>query len=189
MIIASVLVAALVVARARGGRLSRLAETDVRLFPLLFVPLALQLLLYSPLPGVASPFGAAAGFLHVVTFALAALVVFANLRLDGFVLLWCGLMTNLSVVVANSGYMPVAAAARAVAGLPPLAGPHNNVVPMTDATPFWFLGDLLPLPSFVPFAQVYSIGDLLIALGLVWFIQSASGAGAQRSSETTARPD
>jgi hypothetical protein len=68
--------------------------------------------------------------------------------------------------------MPVSNAAREFAGLPPLTGRYLNIIPITESTIFPWLSDVLPLPAILPFANVYSIGDFLVALGGVIFIQS-----------------
>ena len=56
------------------------------------------------------------------------------------------------------------------------------VVPTTDfsnsviagpGTPFYFLGDLFVLPRPLPFANVFSLGDVLIGMGGAWFIVAA----------------
>ncbi len=173
MIILVLVGVAALLALARGGSLTRLAEVDLHWFLLLFIPLALQLLIYTPLADrVALP----APLAYIASMLVAALVVGRNARLPGFALLLAGLLANLAVIAANGGYMPVSESARVVSGLPPIVGSHNNVVPMTDATPLWFLGDIFPIPSIVPLANVFSAGDALIALGAFRFILSATHA-------------
>jgi hypothetical protein len=173
MIILVLVGVAALVAIARGGSLARLAQLDLHWFLLLFVPLALQLLIYTPL---AERLALPAPAVYVTSMLVAALVVARNARQPGFPVLLAGLLANLAVIAANGGYMPVSEAARAASGLPPIAGSHNNVVPMSDATPLWFLGDLFPIPSVVPLANVFSVGDVLIALGACMFILAASRA-------------
>jgi hypothetical protein len=34
----------------------------------------------------------------------------------------------------------------------------------------WFLGDVFAIPASWPLANVFSVGDLLIAIGCVWTI-------------------
>ena len=49
-------------------------------------------------------------------------------------------------------------------------GAVANVVLMTPSTHANFLGDWLYLPDWAPFATAFSIGDVLIMLGLIWLI-------------------
>ncbi|MBI5876941.1 MAG: DUF5317 domain-containing protein [Chloroflexi bacterium] len=167
---------AVLLALARGGRLIRLAEVNLRWFPLLFVPLGLQLLIYTPLADRLALPDWMIRSTYLVSMLVAAVVVARNARLPGFALLLGGLLCNLAVIAANGGFMPVSESARALAGLPPITGSHNNVILMTEFTPLWFLGDLFPIPRVVPLANVFSIGDVLIALGAFGFIHAAMRA-------------
>jgi hypothetical protein len=94
-----------------------------------------------------------------------------NRHLPGVFWIALGLFANILVISLNGGFMPVSLAAREIAGLPALTARQNNVVPMTDTTLLPWLGDILPLPAFVPFANVFSLGDVLIAIGGVIFTQ------------------
>jgi hypothetical protein len=170
-----VLALAFAVALARGGRIARLADVNVRFFPLLFLPLTLQLLLYSPLPGFEPLLaGGYSSILHIATFGIAALVVCANLRLPGFPLLLLGLLANLAVIAANGGYMPVSAPAREIADLPALAGPRNNVIPMS-VSPHLLLATSSRCPHSCPLV-VYQHRRRLNRAGLFWFISQRRGA-------------
>jgi len=103
---------------------------------------------------------------------VAAIGLVLNRHLPGVVWIAAGLALNALAIVANGGFMPVDSGARAFAGMPPLTERDMNVVPMTAETRLPFLADILPLPSFLPFANVFSIGDVLITVGGVIFTQS-----------------
>ena len=48
-----------------------------------------------------------------------------------------------------------------------------------------FLGDVLPLPSWMPFANVFSIGDVLIAVGIFWCVHAiCRGRGVANEPST-----
>ncbi len=173
MVILLVILASLGVALARGGHLSNLAVLNVRASYLLFVPLVLQLIIYSPLPQVWQVESSSTPFVYIFSMAVGAVVVALNLRLTGLKVLLIGLLSNLVVIVANGGYMPVSMTARAIAGLSSFTGVYNNVVEMTNATPLWFLGDVLPLPPGLPVSNVFSVGDALIGVGGFIFLQAA----------------
>jgi hypothetical protein len=49
-------------------------------------------------------------------------------------------------------------------------GHYNNNVLATAHTHLGFLGDVLPLPAAVPFANAFSVGDLLLLLGATFFV-------------------
>ena len=125
------------------------------------------------MPGRRAPAGAPlAQFLYATSLALAALALALNRQLPGVIWIAAGLALNSVAIFSNGGFMPVSAGAREVAGLAPLTERDMNVIPLTDETRLPFLADILPLPSILPFANVFSIGDVLITLGGVIFIQS-----------------
>ncbi|HLZ29414.1 MAG TPA: DUF5317 family protein [Chloroflexota bacterium] len=86
-----------------------------------------------------------------------------------------GVGLNLLVVVANGGFMPQSADARMAARGAPIAtdqssGPQlRNIVVMNDATRLSLIGDVIAEPAWFPNANVLSLGDLLLGLGLAWW--------------------
>ncbi len=173
MAILALLVLSLLIALARGGSLGALANLQIRYLWLFFVPLILQLLAFTPL---ASAFGLGTDSTRVIYLAsmlCGALALALNWQLPGLVWIAAGLALNLLVITLNGGFMPVLPAAREFTGLPALDSRDNNVIPMTSETRLWFLGDILPLPAWLPFTNVFSLGDVLITFGGVLFIQQA----------------
>jgi len=167
VIILFVFLAAIAFALARGGRLANLANIRLRFFYLLFAPLVLQLLAFSPF-GANLPRGVP--YIYLCSLLVGGIVVWFNRSLPGFPLLFAGLLCNLLVITLNGGFMPVSMAARAVAGQTPFSGVYNNVTAMTSGTLLWFLADLIPLPGWLPLSNVFSLGDVLITLGGTIFI-------------------
>jgi hypothetical protein len=103
----------------------------------------------------------------------AVLALALNRHIPGVPLIALGLACNFLVISLNHGFMPASLAARQVAGLPPLAGRNMNVVPLTDSTVLPWLADILPVPAWVPRANVFSVGDVLILIGGVIFTQKS----------------
>ncbi|RME44855.1 MAG: hypothetical protein D6791_12135, partial [Chloroflexi bacterium] len=48
---------------------------------------------------------------------------------------------------------------------------HNNSIVATEGTRLRFLTDIFAIPRQVPLANVFSVGDVLIALGGMYFLQ------------------
>jgi hypothetical protein len=75
-------------------------------------------------------------------------------------------------VVANGGYMPSDPAAwqalTGVASVP--TDDYTNSLLMSPGTALPWLGDVFVLPRPLPLANVFSIGDVLIALGIAWCV-------------------
>jgi Family of unknown function (DUF5317) len=162
------LIAGLVVGGLFGGRLEGLAEMRLGFGRLAILALLIQVALFSPLAdAVGQPVARAT---YVASTAAVGLVVAANLRIPGLPLIAAGAAANLVAIVANGGAMPASASALAAAGIG--IGPHTNSVAV-DRPAFEPLTDIFALPAWVPFANVFSVGDVLIGIGLAIVIAAA----------------
>jgi hypothetical protein len=98
-----------------------------------------------------------------------------NLDLPGIPVVAIGAVLNLLAVLANGGYMPSDPAAwqvlSGVAALP--AHDFSNSALMGAGTALPWLGDVFVLPRPIPLANVFSIGDVLIAVGIAWCVARA----------------
>lgn len=173
MFIPLVIFASVLIALARGGQLRNLAALPVRYVGLLFVPLVIQLVAFSPLGDLFVGGTPLAQYLYAASLGVAVLALALNRRLPGITWIALGLFLNFLVITVNGGFMPVSSAAREIAGMAALSVRDMNVVPMTNATVLPWLADILPLPAFIPFANVFSLGDLLIVIGGVIFTQKS----------------
>ena len=111
--------------------------------------------------------------LHLLSYALLLTCVAANLRRPPVMLFGLGVLSNTLAIVLNHGYMPASRAALRLAGLPVSSVPHNNSELAGAGTHLTVLGDIFALPHGVPLANIFSIGDILIAVGLAWLIAEA----------------
>ena len=82
-----------------------------------------------------------------------------------------GALSNLVAISANGGFMPADPGALALAGF---GGPgdHTNSIVLADPA-VRFLTDIYALPAAVPMANVFSVGDVLIGVGIVIVIVAA----------------
>lgn len=154
-------IAGLVIGVLTGGRLSRLGELRIRWLPLALVGLGIQVVLFSDLG--ASLAGDLSPLVYVASTILVLAVVLANLRIPGLALIAVGASLNLIAIVANGGSMPADPDALASLGKP-IEGAANSVVLDDPALPF--LTDILAMPTWLPLANVFSIGDVLIGVGV-----------------------
>jgi hypothetical protein len=147
-----------------GGRLEGLAALRFRWAWLAIGGLLAQVVLFSPLVGdvVAGGLGE---ILYVVSTATVLVAVLRNIGIPGLVLVALGAISNLAAVAANGGIMPTTLAALESAGLAAQPGFSNSAV--LDDPALAPLTDVYALPSWVPFANVFSVGDVLIGLGIV----------------------
>jgi hypothetical protein len=109
--------------------------------------------------------GALAPAIYVASTAAVFVAVLTNLRLAGMPLVALGAASNLAAILANGGSMPADAGALATAGLDG-PGAHTNSVVLADPA-LRPLTDIFAIPAWVPLANVFSVGDVLIGLGIV----------------------
>jgi hypothetical protein len=166
-----------------GGRLDGLATVHLRLVPVAFAALLTQLVLFSPISDAVP--SEAGRWIYVLSTAAVLVVVLANLRLAGAALIALGAAANLAAIVANGGAMPADPAALAAAGIV-LDQPANSIVVSSPALAP--LTDVFALPRALPFANVFSVGDVLIALGVVVAIAVAMRNGRTRTVASAAPP-
>ncbi len=175
-----------VLAAAAGARPARLLEVRLRWTFLVLGSLALQLALFAfhlqpPKPWTAQQ-------AHLASYVLLVVFGLRNLRTPGFALAAIGLASNAIVVFANGGRMPVTAAASADSTGAELTGAYNNVTAATSSSHLTFLGDIFALPRAVPFANTFSIGDILLVAGATLFVYSNGRPATDRASSRAFEP-
>lgn len=163
---------------ALGGRLDGLATLRFRWPSLALAGLALQIVLFSG--AVDDALGGVGPALYVSSTALVLVAVMRNLSIPGLPLVALGATANLAAIVANGGYMPADPAAHALAGFEEHTGFSNSVV--TDSPALRPLTDIFAIPAGIPLANVFSIGDLLIAAGIALAIAVSMRRSAPRRS-------
>ena len=154
-----------------GGRLHRLGLMSLRWGGLLWGALLIQVLVF--------PFGSrppllpvATEALHLFSYALLLAFVLGNIRYSPLGLVAVGLGANLLVIALNGGRMPACPEALRRAGLDEVAsalvsqGQAGNLVLLTQQTRLGFLGDILALPAWFPLAAAFSVGDVMLGLGV-----------------------
>ena len=95
-----------------------------------------------------------------------------------------GLACNLVAVVANHGLMPVLPGALRTAG--DQYHVHNNSIQVVQPH-LGFLVDRWGAPQWLPLANVFSVGDVLIAVGTIVAIAAAMRAPPAEAPQITAR--
>ena len=145
-----------------GGDASRLQSVRFRHTWAVLLALVGQLVLFLPI-GASIPAGAAR-FAHSCTYVLLFWFALANIRLKALWLVYAGLASNALAILVNGGRMPVSREAASAAGV---ADFHNV---SESASRLHFLGDVFAIPRELPFANVFSVGDVLIGLGAIAFI-------------------
>jgi hypothetical protein len=147
-----------------GGSLGNLGSLRIRSLPLAYVGLGLQVLAFpSGLLPWSTPEGAAR-ILWLASYVALIAFVLRNLRLPGIALIGAGQICNLVAITANGGDMPVTQSALTRLGV--AYHRHNNSV-LTPHPHLSWLVDRWAVPGWLPFGNVYSVGDVIIGIGLV----------------------
>jgi hypothetical protein len=174
----------LVVGVVVGGHLGRLSAIKFRSSGLIVAGLLTQLALFSD--PVADRVGSLGPAIYVASTAVVLAAVIRNATIPGLPLVAAGASLNLAAIVANGGYMPASAAALAAQGRDaPSVYSNSSYVAEPVLAP---LTDIFAMPTWIPFANVFSIGDILIAAGIAMAIVVAMNRGAGPDRPTSAVP-
>jgi hypothetical protein len=185
MALALPLVIGLAVAPLLGGRWSLLGRIRLRGAAIFYAAIALQLVAF---PVHRMPWRTPdriAVVLWLASFALFAAGLLLNARLPGVPLVAAGLLANVAAIVSNGGHMPALPSALRAAGLH--FEQSRNSTQMASPHLSWLV-DRWAAPDWVPWANVYSVGDVLIALGgLVFALVATETFRRPRKARSTPR--
>jgi hypothetical protein len=161
-----------------GGRLDRLATLRLRWAPLILAGLAMQVAIFTDVGG--RLVGDAGPAIYIASTAFVFVAVLRNVAIPGVALIAIGAGCNLAAIVANGGWMPADPVALESVGGAGAGYTKSIVVGEPALRP---LIDTFALPAWLPLANVFSVGDVLIGLGV-----AATIALAMREATRAARP-
>jgi Family of unknown function (DUF5317) len=165
-----------------GGRLSRLGDLRLRAPGLAVAAIALQFLIVTVAPGGLAGLHEA---IHIASYALLGAFGWVNRRVVGVPIVLAGGALNALAILANGGVMPTDPdVAHALAG-DAAAGEFANSSADADAR-LAFLGDVFATPDSLPLQNVFSVGDVVIVLGLLVLVHAA--CHVQKAASSRARP-
>jgi uncharacterized protein DUF5317 len=153
-----------------GGRLSAIGRLRISGTGLLYGALAVQLVAF---PSGLLPWGtsdAVARGLWLASYGLLFAASLMNRAIRGIPLIASGMAFNVLAILANGGHMP--ALPRALAGAHRDFDVHANSVSLVHPHLPWLV-DRWAVPSWLPFGNVFSLGDVLIAVGAFVFVVAA----------------
>jgi hypothetical protein len=160
-----------------GGSLGRLAELPLRAPWLFLSAIALQV--------VAFPVGVlpwrthetAASILWITSYGLLVAAAVLNRRVIGVPVVAVGMLLNLSAILANRGTMPVRPEAMHDAGR--AAVTQANSTALADPALPWLV-DRWAAPGWIPLANVFSVGDVVVAAGAAVIVLAGMGVRVRR---------
>ena len=177
MFLLTSLLIALVFALTRGGSIRPFARIELHYPFLILAGLALKVLIFSaPWKAAVGSEDAISRILYILSMALVLGGVYFNRQIPGLKLMGLGVLLNFLAIAANGGYMPVSAVGVEKLQVSPLPGtmvlnePQTQAIVVTESTRLWFLGDIIPLPDFLP-ARIISAGDIVLCFGVFYGTQ------------------
>jgi hypothetical protein len=173
MFILYAVVIGLVIGFFAGGRLTAIGDLRFRWAPLVIAGFLAQVVLFSD--AVAERVGDLGPALYVGSTVLVVIAVLRNAAVPGMPLVALGAASNLVAIVANGGFMPASPAAMAALGKDaPTIYSNSAVVAQPALAP---LTDIFALPPWLPFSNIFSVGDVILAVGVLVAIVTAMRAG------------
>ena len=199
MILLVAVIFSIAIALIRGGSFNNLEQVKFKYGWLAILAFALQaVIIWAPLEsgnGLTHP----RTLLLLGSYGILVAVVLLNRKLAGIVIIGLGLLLNLTVMVANDGFMPVDSSVLRTAGLEELALSDETGSRLTstkdillprEQTNLWVLSDIFVIPANWPLSTIFSIGDVFLAIGVFVFLQRyLSKSPAMQNSEQTSPVD
>lgn len=125
---------------------------------------------------------ALASALHVGTYVAAVGFLWLNRAFPGVLIVGAGALSNGVTIALNGGVLPASASAVERAGYD-TGDSFANTAVLEDPVLLW-LGDVFAWPAPLPLANTFSVGDVLIVVG-VWV---AAWSGSRRIGHAEPEP-
>jgi hypothetical protein len=163
-----------------GGGLEGLAALRLRWIPLMLLGLLVQVAIFTD--AVGRLVGEAGPAIYVASTAAVLVAVLRNVAIPGVAVIAAGAGCNLAAIVANGGWMPADPAALAAIG--GLDDGYTNSIVVADPA-LRPLTDVFALPAWLPLSNVFSVGDVLIGIGIAATVALAMRAPRPTGSDAT----
>lgn len=126
--------------------------------------------------------------------SLTILIAFSllNIRKTSFWPVTAGFLLNVAVILANGGWMPISpqtaqkimpAGSVDALQIGQRIGFSKDILLPREETRLWFLSDRLTFPQWVNYGVAFSVGDLLLFIGIIWLLWSLGGKAREVHKE------
>ncbi|WP_062137837.1 DUF5317 domain-containing protein [Demequina aestuarii] len=125
--------------------------------------------------------------MHILTYVAAGVFLWLNRAMPGALIVGLGALSNGVTIALNGGVLPARAGAVEAAGLGADDAFANSAVVEDPVLPW--LGDNFAWPDPLPLANTFSVGDVLIVVGVIvaaWARTRRIGAASVPAQEHTA---
>jgi hypothetical protein len=162
MFLGLVFLACLLTVPLARGRLTALADLELRRPWLAIAGIGVQILIISVIPAGTAGLHEA---VHMCSYVLLGGFVWANRRVPGVPLIMLGGLLNFIAIAANGGVMPADPAVAVHVAREAGEGFVNSGAMQNPR--LLFLGDVFATPTSSPVYNVFSIGDVTIVVGML----------------------
>ncbi len=166
-----------------GGSLGKLATLGIKGGWAIALALVLQVVIISVIPK--QMLGWPGQTLELAAYVLALVFLVINRRIPWLWLVGLGGLSNLVAIGANAGVMPASPVALQAAGRARNPGQFMNSTILSHPHLAW-LGDNFSVPRTLPLANVFSVGDVLLAVGALLLLHTVCGSAPARAVRRTA---
>lgn len=174
MVLVAAIVISLLIGFLTGGSLKSISQFRIRYLPLAVAAVVIQVLIFSPILGTREFIHDIGPYIHITTLLMTMFVMAKNFHIPGMPVILLGALLNATVIIANGGFMPSPESALDNAGLLESVQSNegggdrvlSNSTIADDDTRLRFLGDVISVPEGIPLANVYSTGDIVLAIGV-----------------------
>jgi hypothetical protein len=126
--------------------------------------------------------------------SLIILIAFSllNIRKTSFWSVTAGFLLNVVVILSNGGWMPInpqtaqkilPAGSVDALQIGQRIGYSKDILLTREETRLWFLSDRLTLPQWINYGVAFSVGDLLLFIGVIWLLWSLGGKASEVHKE------
>jgi hypothetical protein len=164
---------------ACGGSFENLSRVKIKARGTIVAALALQILIISVIPKEVP--GWLGSGLHLGSYGLAVFFLVRNRHIPWLWLVGLGGLSNLVAIGANGGVMPASPVALSAAGRSRHPGEFLNSTSLAKPH-LAFLGDDFSIPHTWPLANVFSIGDIVLAIGVLLLLHSVCESRPARAA-------
>lgn len=145
-----------------GGNLKWLVNRPLRFKWLVLTALFIQVFIFSGMPFTSYLPSLYVGIIHVISYLLLLSFIMLNVKVAGIAILGLGALSNAIVIAANGGFMP--------SPLIPSGSIFKNIIGISPESRLLFLSDILSLPEWPLLPEAFSIGDVLIIIGMFVYL-------------------
>ncbi|NTW05321.1 MAG: DUF5317 domain-containing protein [Peptococcaceae bacterium] len=155
---------AVLIALFRGGSWQNLITFRFNKTWLVLMSIGIQIVIFNPIWESYAGGYSLTNIFYVASIVFLLYFIIINYKVSGLIIYGSGVVANGAAIIANGGYMP--SSVEALEKINSGAASYN-IVPITNETNLRYLCDIF----YLPYVNVYSVGDILIAIGIFLVIQ------------------